>query len=290
MSERVRLSAGDLTLELVPAVGGAVRVFRAGGAPVFREGPDPMTDADDGGCYPLVPFSNRVRDGRFTFRGREVVLAPNLPPQKHPLHGQGWRGAWAVAAADDDLAELVFDHQAGEWPWSYQARQVVSLDAAGLSLRLECRNTSDAPMPCGLGLHPYFPADADTVLSTAVERVWTIDQEVMPVAREPAVGRYDLRERRIAGADLDNGYEGWSGEAELRWPDRTVRVSSPEARRFQVYAPPEGGMVVCEPVTNANAALNHPEARWAELGLVVLEPGQSTAMSARFDVVRKPPA
>jgi aldose 1-epimerase len=65
-----------------------------------------------------------------------------------------------------------------------------------------------------------------------------------------------------------------------------VVISSAEARRFQVYAPPEGCIVVAEPVTNANAALNQPEARWPELGLVVLQPGESTSMSARFQVTR----
>lgn len=284
--ERVRLKAGDLEAELVPEVGAVVRSFRSRGSPVFREGPDPITDANDGGCYPLVPFSNRVRDGRFTFRGREVRLSPNLPPQKHPLHGQGWRSAWTVTRAEPAGAELVFEHAAGEWPWAYRARQVVGLDEGGLSLRLECRNDSAEPMPCGLGFHPYFPADPTTVLSTTVTGVWTIDEEVMPVALEPATGRYDLRERRIDGADLDNGYEGWSGRAELRWPDQglAVRITSPEARRFQVYAPPEGGLVVAEPVTNANAALNQPEERWPELGLAILGPGESASMSARFEV------
>lgn len=283
--ERVRLRAGGLEVELVPAVGGVVRSFLDNGRPVFREGPDPITDANDGGCYPLVPFSNRVRDGRFTFRGREVVLAPNLPPQKHPLHGQGWRGVWSVAAASLIRAELVFDHAAGEWPWAYQARQVFELDARALTITLECRNDSAEIMPCGLGFHPYFPATPETVLSAAVTGVWTINEEVMPVTLEAATGRYDLGDRRIDGADLDNGYEGWSGEAELRQPGLTVRISSPEARRFQVYAPPEGGMVVAEPVTNANAALNQPEDRWPELGLVVLQPGQSTSMSVRFEAV-----
>ena len=285
-AERVRLSAGELTVELVPAVGGVVRSFRAGGAPVFREGPENIADANDGGCYPLTPFSNRVRDGRFTFRGREVRLSPNLPPQKHPLHGQGWRGVWTVEAAEATSAEIAFDHAAGEWPWAYQARQSFELDAGGLTIRLECRNASGTAMPCGLGFHPYFPAGADTVLDTVVTGVWTTDDEVMPVAQEPATGRYDLRNRRIDGADLDHGYEGWSGSGELREPGRTVRISSPEARWFQVYAPPEGGIVVAEPVTHANAALNAPEDRWSELGLRVLEPGQTASLTARFDVIR----
>lgn len=273
-------------MELAPAVGGAVAEFRCAGAPVFRPSPAELNDAGDAGCFPLVPFSNRVRDGRFSFRRREVRLSPNLPPQKHPLHGQGWRGAWTVESADEAHAALVFEHPPGEWPWAYQARQVFTLDPGGLAIGLEVRNTGEEPMPAGLGLHPYFPADAETVIDAAVTGVWTIDEEIMPVALEPATGRYDLRDRRINGAGLDNGYEGWSGEAWLRQRGLAVRISSPEARRFQVYAPEAGGVVVAEPVTNANAALNQPEARWAELGLQVLEPGGSTAMTARFDVGR----
>jgi aldose 1-epimerase len=284
MSGAVQLEAGDVQAVLVPAVGGVVHSFRWRGLPVFRPGPAEITDANDGGCYPLVPFSNRVRDGRFTFQGREVRLSPNLPPQKHPLHGQGWRGAWKVQSADGRRAVLVYDHAPSEWPWAYQARQTVTVDAGGLHIALSCRNLSDQPMPCGLGLHPYFPAEAATVLSTAVTGVWTVDAEVMPVTLEAPVGRYELRERRINAAGLDNGYEGWSGQAYLRQPKFTVSITSPDARRFQVYAPPEGGIVVAEPVVNANAALNQAEALWPELGLTVLAPGDSAAMSARFDV------
>jgi len=285
MTDRVRIAAGRLELELAPAVGGSVAAFRAGGTPVFRESPADLSDAGDSGCFPLVPFSNRVREGVFSFRGREIRLTPNLPPQKHPLHGQGWRGAWTVKSAEAARAAVAFDHAPGEWPWAYQARQAFALDEGGLSVRLELRNTDRRAMPCGLGLHPYFPAGPETVLDTRVERVWTVDEEVMPVSLEPAVGRYDLRERRINAAGLDNGYEGWSGSAELRQPGFTVRMRAPEASRFQVYSPPEGGVVVIEPVTHANAAFNHPEERWAELGVVVLESGASLALETRFDVV-----
>jgi len=233
----------------------------------------------------MVPFTNRIRDGRFSFRGREIELRPNMRPQKHPLHGQGWRSAWTVESADDARASIAFRHTPAEWPWAYEGRQVFELDSGGLSVRLELRNLDRRGMPYGLGLHPYFPADPQTVLDTGVREVWTIDEEIMPVALEPATGRYDLRERSIEGADLDNGYEGWSGRAELRWPGLTMRMSAP-APRFQVYAPVEGRVVVIEPVEHANAAFNHPEDRWAELGVKVLEAGASDQLTTRFDVVR----
>lgn len=294
MSDRVRLAAGALEMELAPAVGGSIAGFRrrVGDAarPVFRESPPDLADAVDAACFPLVPFSNRVREGRFLFRGREVRLRPNLAPHRHPLHGQGWRAAWGVDHADARTAELVFRHAPGEWPWAYEARQRFALDDEGLSVELALTNTGGRDMPAGLGLHPYLPTDPDSVLSAEVTGVWTTEAETLPIALEAPVGRLRLRERRIDCTALDNGYEGWSGEATLRQPraGHTVRIRAPQARRLQVYAPFEGGVVAVEPVTHANAALNRPESEWPELGLGVLAPGRSMTLSVRFDVLRTP--
>lgn len=286
----VKLAAGDLGLELAPHVGGAIARFgldrSQGYLPLLRPAPEDLHDALDAGCFPLVPFSNRVRDGRFTFAGRQVALSPNMAGQRHPLHGQGWRNPWAVDHAEAMSAELVYRHPAGEWPWAYEARQHFQLDAEGLTIRLSARNLAQEPMPCGLGLHPYFPCDATTLLDTGVETVWTIDAETMPVERQPAAGRYCLRDRHICGQDLDNGYEGWSGETRISWPDKQLDldIQSADATRFQVFSPPQGGLFVAEPVTHANAALNRPESQWAAAGLRILDPGGLFAMTARLAV------
>jgi aldose 1-epimerase len=68
------------------------------------------------------------------------------------------------------------------------------------------------------------------------------------------------------------------------WPCE-VRLSSPEAKFFQVYSPPAGDIFVAEPVTHANAALNAPEEQWPELGMRVLEPGERMSLDMRLDVV-----
>jgi aldose 1-epimerase len=61
-------------------------------------------------------------------------------------------------------------------------------------------------------------------------------------------------------------------------------MSSPDADFFQLYSPPSGELFVIEPVTHANAALNEPEEAWAELGLTVLEPGETMSLTMRIDV------
>ena len=144
-------------------------------------------------------------------------------------------------------------------------------------------------MPCGLGQHPYFPCGPETRIDTEVTHVWTIDEHVLPVERVPATGRFDLRDRLVCGQDLDHGFGGWNGEARMSDPagPTRLRLSSPEARFFQLYSPPAGGIFVAEPVTHANAALNAPEEQWPELGMRVLEPGEAMGLDMRIEVIPK---
>jgi aldose 1-epimerase len=289
--EVFRLESGPLRLEIDPSLGGSITSFRyvAGGTrlPVLRDAKPGYASVLESSSFPLVPYSNRIRGGRFVFRGREVTVAPNVPTDPSPLHGQGWMSPWRVERASPAQAELVFRHPAGEWPWDYEARQHFTLDDGGLGIRLSCRNLSGEPMPCGLGQHPYFPCTGETRLDTEVEGVWTIDADVLPIERVPATGRYDLRDRPVCGQDLDHGFDGWGGVARIHTPGAPFRIelSSPDATCFQLYSPPSGGLFVAEPVTHTNAALNAPEEEWERLGLRVLEPGEEMSLDARIAVI-----
>lgn len=287
------LERGRLRLTLSPSIGGAIRAFEwlgdEGPKAILRKCHSPLEKVLDAPCFPLVPFVNRIRGGKFTFRGQEIRLEPNMAGDPSPLHGQGWLNPWSVERRDETSMVLHYRHEPGEWPWSYEATQTFTLDEGGFSVRLTCQNGSDRPMPCGLGEHPYFDCGPETRIDTCVDCAWTIDAKVLPVAKVAPEGRYDLKDRLVCGQDLDNGFGGWGGEARMTdpgWPYE-LRLSSPEARFFQLYSPPEGGIFVAEPVTHANAALNEPESEWAELGIRVLDPGQSMSLDMRLDVIPK---
>ena len=236
----VRIAADKLSLELSPSIGGSIFAFEwidgSASKPILRKCNNHSENVLDAASFPLVPYVNRIRGGQFTFRGRDVRLRPNMPGDPSPLHGQGWLNAWQVDESSGSTAALSFRHDAGEWPWDYEARQNFVLDERGLSLRLTCRNTSTEPMPCGLGFHPYFPCGSETRLDTQVTHAWTIDEHVLPVEKVPAEGRYDLHDRLVCGQGLDNGWGGWGGAARLSdpvWP-YALELSSPEARFFQL--------------------------------------------------------
>lgn len=287
------LTTGRLRLELSPSIGGAISAFEwidgDTPQPILRKCHSPLEKVLDAACFPLVPYVNRIRNGTFRFRGREVRLAPNMAGDPSPLHGQGWLNPWRVDEAHADRAALSYRHEVGEWPWRYEARQSFVLDERGYSVELTCRNLSSDPMPCGLGQHPYFPCGDETRIGTNVTVAWTIDENVLPVEKVPAEGRYDLLDRLVCGQGLDNGFGGWGGEARMsdpHWPYE-VRQSSPDALFFQVYSPSDGGIFVAEPVSHANAALNAPEADWPELGMRVLEPDEQMQFRMRLDIVPK---
>ncbi|HYJ81354.1 MAG TPA: aldose 1-epimerase, partial [Allosphingosinicella sp.] len=242
------LARGPLSLRLAPDLGGGIASFEccavsSGNIPIFRPHEAGGTSPTALASFPLVPFVNRIRGGAFSFRGRRVTLARNMPPDPSPLHGQGWLNPWTVERLGAGHAQLSYRHSAGEWPWDYEARQIFDLDDRGLSLVLSCTNLSDEPMPCGLGQHPYFPCTPSTRLDTGVETVWTIDEHVLPVEQMPAAGRYDLADRPVCGQGLDHGFGGWSGRAVVSDPGLPFRIvlSSPDAHFFQLYSPASGG-------------------------------------------------
>ena len=297
LSSPIIMTAGPLELSLSPSIGGSISWLDwiGGGrrVPVLRKSNSCLENVLDAASFPLVPYVNRIRGGQFTFRDRNVRLAPNMASDPSPRHGQGWLAPWRVESTGASAASLSFHHEAGEWPWEYRAEQHFALDENGLSLSLTCRNLSDEPMPCGLGQHPYFNCGATTRIDTGVTHVWTIDEHVLPVEKMPATGRFDLSDRLVCGQDLDHGFGGWGGRARLTdpgWPF-DLELSSPDARFFQLYSPLDsaasGGIFVAEPVTHANAALNAPEEQWAELGMRILEPGEEMSLEMRLAVIAR---
>src|SRR5688500_11325426 len=229
--EIVTLSAGDANLVLVPALGGAVaRYWTERGGRTWewlRPAPQAALAAGDPfetAAFPLVPYSNRIRNGRFRFRGVEVSLPLNRPPERHSIHGHGWQAAWTATEVATSVARLEYRHRADAWPWTYRAGQRVVLTPSTLTVELMLENTSDAAMPVGLGWHPYFPRTAATTLTAVVDAMWATDDETLPIAQEPPP--VDLARGLCPDAvALDASFVGWRRHAVIAWPERRARLT-----------------------------------------------------------------
>lgn len=256
----MEIAAGDYRLVVAPDRGGAILRFDWRGQPVLRpaEGPSIL----DAACFPLVPFSNRIAQGRFAVDGREVRLRPNFPgsDQPHPLHGFGWLAPWQVVVRGECHLVMAQAHPAGEWPWAYRAEQHLALDEGGLALRLAVTNQSADPMPLGLGFHPYFPCDAQTRYRGLHRGEWHNDAEGIPLSLDERAEPQDWwYGAPVATRSVDTVYTGRAGPLEIAWPTRGMRATltcSDRLAHTVVYSPPGADFFCVEPVTNQTDAFN----------------------------------
>ena len=276
------LEAGDYRIDIAPERGGSVLRFDWRGMPLFRrtEGPSVL----DAACFPLLPFSNRIALGRFRAGERTLALAPNFPGTDHPhtLHGFGWLAPWKVTKADGSSATLAHQYPGGEWPWPYRAEQRFELCRDGLTMTLSVVNLAEEAMPAGLGFHPYFPRDADTVYHGLHRGEWQNNADCLPERLDQRDEARDWWEGAAVGKrSVDTVYTDRTGPLRIDWPCRGVSmemIADPVFRHTVVYSPEDADFFCVEPVTHGTDAVNMPgtpDVRW------LLE-GEEFSGSVRF--------
>ena len=286
----LRLAAGNLRAEIFPGIGGSLGGFwsETGDGPtdwMRRAGADEIAAGDARGmaCYPLVPFSNRIRDGRFTFEGHDVQLPLNFLPHPHVIHGHGWQAPWQVVEASETMADLEYRHEADAWPWPYLAEQRFHLSDEALTIAISLTNLGDTAMPAGIGLHPHFPRDRETTMSGSVEGFWESDAEVMPtrlVHAEP-VWPAD-KPLQVDHVALDSCFTGWGKTLEIRWQGRGLRMEAlGPLDDLIVFTPPGQSFFCAEPVSHIIDAVNLAGTR-DDTGLVALAPGETLDATVGF--------
>ena len=289
----ITLRAGRAVTGIAPSIGGSITHYHWVDASRRHDWLRPASGADLASgmagqlaCFPLVPFSNRIRGGRFAFGGHAVQLPLNQAPEPHAEHGHGWQAVWTVVERAADRLALEYDHPADAWPFPYRARQDFVLSDDEFRVTLTVENRGRETMPVGLGLHPYFPRTAGCRLSARVDRMWAIDDEVMPttlVDADPRFGEGDGLP--VADTALDNVFTGWQRQARIFWPERNARLTidadSPLAF-LVVYSPAGEDFFCAEPVSHCTDAFNLDAQGRDDTGMLTLEPGASLSATVRF--------
>ncbi|MGN6243676.1 MAG: aldose 1-epimerase family protein [Motilibacteraceae bacterium] len=296
---------------VVTEVGATLRGYSVGARPVVEAFP---ADELPAGCHGqlLAPWPNRVRDGRWAWRGRPLQLAHTQPSEDNAIHGLVRWALWEVVdeSADTVSLEVVIGGQQG-WPFPFRVRADYALDALGLSCTVTGENLGTGPMPWGFAAHPYLsvpggvPAARVTVPGATRLRS---DERNLPVERLAVDGPHDLREGPVLGervldtayTDLRRGCALQDAADRLGLDDpvevvvqaadggRTHVIGDSSVRWFQVFtgdtlpAPWTRTSVAVEPMTCPPDALNSGE------DLRVLEPGERARTSWR--IAYEPPA
>jgi aldose 1-epimerase len=274
------LRTGRLAVDLAPSAGGSIARFTVDGSDVLRAmTPEAVASGkgNNAAAFPLVPFSNRIANGRLVFDGRAITLAPNWPGVRQPMHGDGWAEAWDVVRHDAHSAELAYVHDGGSgWPFRYHARQTFRLDGDRLVLAMAIDNLEQNAVPAGLGLHPFFRRDGETELICRTQAVWLTDAEVLSTKRVAVPPDWDFsKPRKVDAVVLDNCFDGWDGRATVVWPRQRLQLEFTASEPFRhavIYVPPGRPYFCVEPVSHANG----------KVGEALLAPGATLAGEIGF--------
>jgi aldose 1-epimerase len=258
------------------------------GQDVLRSAPAGVSDVLQTACFPLVPYANRIAQGRFAWNGSVVELPVLARFAPHAIHGVGWQRAWQVGEVSDRAVVLSLEAggDAG-WPWRFRAEQRIALTKTGLRIDLRLINRDEAPMPAGLGLHPYFVPGTAGELRLTAQKVWLSDETLIPVgtADPSAVCDFAQGTRLPARTLVDHCYEGWDGSALLQTTGQTVTVKADSAQ-VHIYIPPEGGFCCVEPVTHRPDALN---AQPGEPGMPIIDAGWQVSLRMEISATPRAP-
>lgn len=184
----------------------------------------------------LVPWPNRLEEGRYEFDGETYQLPLDEPPQA--MHGLvRWRSWRAVSRAEGRVELEHVLHPSPGYPFSLRVRVEYSLDTNGLAVHTKAENVGDRALPLGVGHHPYVARHADDVFAPGQTH-----DEARPFSGEIAIGDVTV----------------W-GEEHWRWVQLYTGDDRPDVARR---------CVAVEPMTCRRDALRTGE------DVIRLEPGE----------------
>ena len=283
-------------------VGGGLRSYTVGGVDVLA-GYSADQPCRKGRGQLLMPWPNRIRDGRYTFDGTTYQLPLSEAPMRNAIHGLVRWGLWQVAEQSESRIVVVFRlHPQEGWPGQLDLAVEYELGDHGLAATATATNVGPERAPFGFGAHPYVAIGDQPLGSVTVEvpaeHELVVDEQLVPTGTAPT-GTHgpDLRTaRRLEDTRLDTAFTGLLRGAAERWEVTVgaleelgeVTVWGDEAfgwvHVFTGEAEDPAGVgsrgVAVEPMSCPADAFNSGD------GLVVLEPGQS--WSGRWGVTARP--
>lgn len=256
-----------LSLVVNPLFGAIYNIWDDKNAPLlWQPGYNRNAVSPVGGCFPLIPYANRIKNARFSFNNREFDIDGQKCEPTHALHGDGWTSLWQVIS--HQKSSITLSYHSHFSPFHYQATQVIELVNNAVCITLNIIHLGENRMPYGMGFHPWFIKKSNTTLYAPAEHMYEEDEEHFSTkfVSVPANRDFSKTSSTLPYGFVNNLFIGWVQDqqkqslAKIHYPssNRVIRIEASNIfDRYMYYQ--DGSDFFCfEPVSHDINAHNQP--------------------------------
>ncbi|HTU14956.1 MAG TPA: aldose 1-epimerase family protein [Solirubrobacterales bacterium] len=236
--EQFEISSGEHRATIVE-VGGGIRRYEVGGRPVLD--PFPLEEMCDGAHgAPLIPWPNRLADGRYSFDGEEFQVSLTEPEKNNAIHGFFlWRPWIRTEHEADRLVMSARLHPLAGYPFQLDLNIAYELSGSGLKVTTTAVNTGSRACPYGHGQHPYLSPGGGLIDDCSLRipgrtRITTDPVRQLPTGPEPVAGtEFDFVEPAALGPTaIDFAFTDLERDADgLAW----TRLGAPDGTSAEIW-------------------------------------------------------
>jgi aldose 1-epimerase len=275
------LANQDIRCEVIPSLGGVISGLWFKDLPVLRNSPSALTNARQASCYVLLPYSNRIGQGRLNWQNKKYQLSVQPKDAPHSIHGVGLNRAWEIHDATNNQIILNYRHQPDlDWPFSFSAIQTIRLEENSLRLMLEVTNQHDTAVPIGAGWHPFFVKRPSGQIRFQAKGKWHMTPDFLPSHRSAATGLNG----EYKDWQIDQCFDGWNGLVTIEDEIFKIKMES-NLGCLVVYTQPQLNSIAIEPVSHVNNALQLVETGQIHApGMHVVQPAERLSAWATIKI------
>jgi aldose 1-epimerase len=243
----------------------------------------------------MLPFPNRIKQGKYSFEGQDYKLTINKPNEQNAIHGLLTKALFDVAFIDCNehraLTTLKYEYnqESNGYPFNFLVELTYILSGDGIQIETIIKNTGNQNMPIGDGWHPYFCINKQDLnkmyLQIPSKKYLEVNENMIPTG-EMIKDKTFKKLSLIGDTTLDHCFilETIEENAETILVDLesqtklVVWQSTGEGKYnyLQLYTPNERNSIAMEPMTCAPDAFNN------KMGLTILKPSETLALSFGF--------
>lgn len=256
----MKLQNNDIQIQIDPHLGASLQLFTFKGQNVLRPANTSAKAPQNQSLFIMIPYCSYIKDGHFNYFGISRHLNPNQPDTPNPIHGDVWLAPCQIKNQTDTCVTLTYAHKKENgFPFDYSATITYTLDNNKLAITLSIYNPSELPMPCGMGVHPYFTNAQTAQIQFTSSHIWYHRQDPIFDRPYPTPAEWNFEKSKGIHDIFDTAFGGWDGKARIIYPNEKLQIDISAQDIFHhliLYAPPHADFFCLEPVSNTPDAFN----------------------------------